>query len=169
MISKTFPAFGRFIIRNEIEAGEILEDDIFRDGIFTADDSFAFVWVYSKGLIRNVNVDTGVEMDRPAGYNNLDQPEPVGTWRAHVVEPTVVFCMPPVWVNAVSPPLIKQLRYFYLAAGQSIMLEHGTKLSLCDGKLRVGDKVIPSMRQVQVSNGDREALAIDDCYGILFP
>lgn len=169
MIQKTFPAFGHFIIRNDIEIGEVINDGEFRDGVFTCDENFSSVWVYSRGLIKTVEVNTGEERLRPAGYNNLSSPELQGTWRAVVLEPTVVFCLPPNGVNDTRPPLSKQLRYFHLAAGQSTTLEQGSKLSLFDGKLRVGDVELGGMRQVHVKSGDKAATALEDCYGVLFP
>lgn len=169
MIQKTFSAFGHFVIRNDISVGEVINDGDFQDGVFTADENYASVWVYSKGLIKNVEVNTGEERLRPAGYNNLDSPEPVGTWRASVIEPTVVFCLPPTGVNVTRPPLIRQLRYFHLGAGQSTTLAQWAKLSLFDGKLQVGDVVVGGMRQVHVKSGDKVATAVEDCYGVFFP
>jgi hypothetical protein len=169
MIQKTFPAFGFFIVRNDVDAGEVISDGDLVNGVFTADQNFACTWVYSKGLIRNTEVTTGEQRLRPAGYNNIESAEPVGTWRAEVIEPTVIFCIPPIAQNNVQPPLIKRLGYFHLPAGASTTLPNATKLSLCDGKLLVGGMEIRGMRQVQVKSRDVSVTAVEDCYGILFP
>ena len=169
MEQKTFPAFGYIVTRNIIAAGEVINDRDFSNGVFIVGPNFRTVWIYSKGLINNIEVNTGQEFACSAGYNNIQQAQPAGLWRAEVLEPTVVFCLPPDGVNNVEPPLNMRLTYFSLSAGQSTTLPQGTKLCLFAGELQVGSTVVQEMRQVEFKSGAKTVVASKTCYGAIFP
>lgn len=164
MKQKTFAAFGHYVIRNEIKAGEIINDDIYSNGIVNIKDSFDTCWLYTKGKVNQVNIATGETSVRSAGYCNINPRESIGLWRADFIEDSTVFCVPPK-----NNGLIESLNVFILAAGQSTTVPNGTKLSLCQGSISIGDKTVPEMRQIEFKNGSRVVLAVEDCYGFIFP
>lgn len=169
MEQKTFPAFGYFVIRNRINKGEIISDDLYLDGKVLVDDNFETCWLYTKGLVHQINVETQDVSIRAPGYCNAEIRETAGLWKAEFVEDSTVFCVPPQKKNPLHPPLVSLLKPFVLAAGQKHVLPQGTKLSLCQGKLSVGDTVINELRQIEFKTGSREVVAIEDCFGLIFP
>lgn len=169
MEQKTFPAFGYYVIRNKVAAGEIISDDTYVNGLVNIVTPFNICWLYTKGLVHNVNVATGEVSVRPPGYCNTDPKETAGVWRADFLEDSVVFCVPAQQSHTAARPLIDLLTPFILPAGQSTTLPQGTKLSLCQGSLLIGDNTIPALRQVELKTGERTVTAIEECYGLIFP
>lgn len=169
MEQKTFPAFGYFVIRNRIAKNEILNDDLYKNGEVLVGSDFNTCWLYTKGLVNQVNIQSGTVSVRAPGYCNATTKETEGVWRADFLQDSTVFCVPSQQKNPLDPLLIDQLQVFVLAAGQSATLTNGTKLSLCQGSLSVNSTTIPELRQIELKNGDRVVTAIEDCYGLIFP
>lgn len=169
MEQKTFPAFGHFIVKNDVEQGEVINDDFVKNGVFTADADFKQIWLQVSGKVRHVEVNTGESYDRLPGHCSLTTPEPVGKWRIEPLEPYTVFCIPYIGANATEPPLIKTLRLFSLDDGQSTVIPVNTKLSLCTGSLKVGGATLPPLRQIGFTSGDKTVTAVGKCWGFLFP
>lgn len=169
MEQKAFPAFGHYVVRNRLTKGEVLNDDLYTNGCVAVSVPFENCWFYTKGLVHQVNVETGETSVRGPGYCNTVTKEKVGVWRADFIEDSTVFCVPPQPSTKSNPLLIDQLQPFVLPAGQAATVPHGTKLSLCQGKLSINGMVIPEFRQVELKSGDRQVVAVEDCYGLIFP
>jgi hypothetical protein len=169
MEQKTFPAFGHYVVKNEIEQGEVINDDFIKKGVFTADADFKQIWLQISGRVRHVEVNTGESYVRLPGHCSLTTPEPVGKWRIEPLEPYTVFCIPYAGVNVTEPALIDTLQLFTLSDGESTTIPVGTKLSLCSGSLQVGDVTLPPLRQIGFSSGDKVVTAIGKCWGFIFP
>jgi hypothetical protein len=163
MTQKTYPAFDYIIIKNDIAAGEILNDDVFTDGVYTAGDNFSFAWVYTKGAARITEVNTGETRIKPTGYNNIAQPEPVGTWRTEIIEPMIAFCVPP------QGSLVPKLKFFSLAGGETTTLPVGCKLYVCSGSLTCAGRTVPAYRQLHIKTAATSVTANTQVYGIIFP
>jgi hypothetical protein len=164
-----YPAFGYYVVRNKIAAGEVITDDVFVDGLVDITVPFNICWFYTKGLVHNVNVSTGAVSVRTPGFCNAVTKETAGVWRADFLEESVVFCVPPQQPNPSVPPLVDLLVPLVLPAGQSTTIQQGTKLYVCQGLLTVGDKTVPSLRQLEFKNGSRTVTAVEDCFCLIFP
>jgi hypothetical protein len=171
METKTFPAFGFYVIRNKILAGEVITDDVFFNGLVEIKDGFDYCWLYTKGLVHNVCTATQEVSARAPGFCNAVTKEKPGVWRADFLQDSVVFCVPPQdnTTNPLAPKLIDVITPFVLQAGQTVTLPRGTKLSLCQGSISINGTTIPEMKQVEMKNGDRQVTAIEDAYGLIFP
>lgn len=169
MEQKAFPAFGHVVIRNQIAAGEIINDDIYLNGVVKVEVPFETCWFYTKGTVHQVNVDTGDVSVRGPGYCNAVTKEVAGTWRAEFIEDATVFCVPPSERHPMAAPLIDSLSVFQLSQGQSTVLLKGTKLALCQGRISVNGREIPQLRQIEVKSSDQTVTAVEDCYGLIFP
>lgn len=169
MDTKAFPAFGFVVIRHQIEKNEILNDELYDNGLVTITPRFDTCWLYTKGLVNQVNIDTKEISARTPGYCNAVIKEKAGTWRADFVEDSIVFCVPQPQPANSRALLIDSLQVFSLKAGQSTTLTQGTKLSLCQGQLKIGSTTIRDLRQIEFKSGSRLVTAIDDCFGLIFP
>jgi hypothetical protein len=169
MEQKTFPAFGHYVIRNRVAKGEVLNDELYTNGNVTITAPFDTCWLYTKGLVNQVNIETMEVSVRGPGYCNATTKEQDGVWRADFLEDSTVFCVPPTTTKKSPPLLIDELKPFVLRAGQNTTIPHGTKLSLCQGKLNINGAIIPELRQVEFKSGDRVVVAVEDCYGLIFP
>lgn len=168
MQQKTFPAFGYVVIRNEISAGELISDDLFTNGLVTITVPFSTCWFYTKGLVHNVNTETGEVSVRSPGFCNAVSKETTGVWRADFLEDSTVFCVPQPQGQK-SPLIIDQLQPFVLLAGSSTTIAQGIKLLVCQGQLDIGGVAIPEFRQVEFKSGDKMVTAVQDVYGLIFP
>jgi hypothetical protein len=169
METKAFPAFGYVVIRHQIEKNEILNDELYDNGLVTIAPPFDTCWLYTKGLVNQVNIDTQKVSVRGPGYCNALIKETAGVWRADFKEDSTVFCVPqPKPANPLIL-LIDNLQVFSLKAGQSTTLAQSTKLSLCQGQLKIGSATIRDLRQIEFKSGSRSVIAIEDCFGLIFP
>jgi hypothetical protein len=175
MIQTPFAAFGYVIIRDQFDVGDLLDDELFSDGIYTvfnpspfSDGRFGsiksgYTWVYTKGIMQHTNATTGQVQNRTAGFCNITTLETIGTIRTECIEAAEVFCVSPM-LNSPVPVT----SFFALLQGQATVLPLGTKLFLCAGELRTPDTTLVGPRQVTVSSGDVSVTATTDCYGLLF-
>lgn len=169
MDTKAFPAFGYTVIRHQILKNEVLNDEIYPDGLVNVTVPFETCWLYTKGLVNQVNIDTQEISVREPGFCNALIKETAGIWRADFKEDSTVFCVPqPKPANPLFL-LIDNLQVFSLKAGQSTTLAQGTKLSLCQGQLKIGSATIRDLRQIEFKSGSRSVTAIEDCFGLIFP
>jgi hypothetical protein len=171
METKTFPAFGFYVVRNRISAGEVISDDVFFDGKVKVVEPFDVCWLYTKGLVHNINIDTQEVSVRMPGFCNAVSKEKSGTWRADFLQDSTVFCLPPQRKDGSSsaPALVDLVSPFVLPAGQTTNLPQGTKLSLCQGRVSINGSVIPELRQIEVKTGERVVTAVEDSFGFIFP
>lgn len=169
MDTKAFPAFGCTIMRHRISKNEILNDDLYVDGLIKVTEPFEICWLYTKGLVHQVNVETQEVSVRAPGYCNAVVKETAGVWRADFKEDSIVFCIPqPLSTNPLRL-LIDTLQVFLLPAGESTTIAQGTKLSLCQGQLKIDSATVRDLRQIEFKSGDRTVTAIEDCFGLIFP
>ena len=179
MIQTPFAAFGYVIIRDQFDVGDLLNDELFSDGIYTvfnpspfSDGRFGsiksgYTWVYTKGVMQHTNATTGQIQNRTAGFCNITTVETVGTSRAECIEAAEVFCVSPM-ANQSNTPSVPVTSYFKLLQGETTTLPLGTKLFLCAGELQTPDTTLVGPRQVSVSSGDVSVTATTNCYGLLF-
>lgn len=174
------PAFGYIVLKNILPVGCEINDELicankysiqdpspFEDGNY-GNLGFGYTWLYTRGKMLHTNTSTGETVERVAGWSNLVTQEEVGTFSIAVVEPMVTFCLN-VQSNANRQPRIPVTQYFHLLAGEPCTLPQGTKLFFADGTLNINGSEISGPRQIRVASGDREVLAVSNCYGLLFP
>jgi len=173
-----YAAFGYVIIRNEVEVGHILHDELFKNNTFIITDprpnelgsygdaGCGYTWLYTRGKWKNTNLHTKESEVRGPGWCNLVTPGEPGIYFVEFIEPMVVFCVSPL-ANKNKLPKIPKMEYFYLAKNNTTTLVKGTKLFLADGTMTSGATVLTGTRQVSVSSGDISVTATSDCYGFL--
>jgi hypothetical protein len=171
-------AFGYVILKNEIDAGEILNDELFKDGKYIITDprpndfgkygdvGSGYTWLYTQGNLKHTNIYTNESEVRGPGWCNLVANVESGMYSAEILEPMVTFCVSPM-ANKDRLPKIPKMEYFYLAKNNTTTLVKGTKLFLADGTMTTGTTVLNGTRQVSVSSGDISVTATSDCYGFL--
>jgi len=169
MDTKAFPAFGYTVIRHQIAKNEVLNDELYADGLVSVAVPFETCWFYTKGLVNQVNVDTAEVSVRGPGYCNAIIKETAGVWRANFIEDSTVFCVPQPQPANPLLRLIDRLQVFLLPAEKSATLPQGTKLSLCQGQLKIDNLTIRDLRQIEFKSGSRTVVAIEDCFGLIFP
>ena len=80
MDTKAFPAFGYTVIRHQIRKNEVLNDEIYANGLVNVTVPFETCWLYTKGLVNQVNIDTQEVSVRGPGYCNALTKETVMRW-----------------------------------------------------------------------------------------
>lgn len=179
MKSKVYPAFGYLIARQFVKAGEIIEDEMLSNNIFVVHDAtpgakgkissigHGYVWFLCSGLHSYRNVNTGeIDLHEP-GWCNLVKPMSTGTFEFESITDSEFVCFAPT-LNKDRNPKIPDLEFVDMQEGESRLLPIGTKLYVLEGELFIGDKTIPSMRQVNVKNHSVEAIATRKTYGYIF-
>jgi hypothetical protein len=171
-------AFGYVILKNEIDAGEILNDELFKNGKYQISDSrpndlgkygdvgSGYTWLYTKGRLKHTNIYTDENQVRGPGWCNLVDTVESGLYSVEIIEPMVTFCVSPVG-NKDKLPKIPKMEYFHLAKDSTTILVKGTKLFLADGTMTSGTTVLTGTRQVSALSGDVSVTATSDCYGFL--
>lgn len=171
-------AFGYVIIKNEMDAGDILNDELFNNGKYIITDSTpndlgkygdvgsGYAWLYTRGRLKHTNVYTNESEVRGPGWCNLVSVVEPGVYSAEILEPMVTFCVSPI-PNKNRLPKIPKMEYFYLAKNSTTTLVVGAKLFLADGTMTAGATVLTGTRQVSVLSGDVIVTATSDCYGFL--
>jgi hypothetical protein len=180
MIVTPHAAFGYIILKNEVSAGETVDDNLikggslviynpstFEDGRFGDFDS-GCVWLYIQGDVRHTNIFTNEQKHRTRGYCNLETPEDVGFFKIDIMADTKMFCISPT-MNEEKTPRVPHVTFFKLLSGQSQELPAGTKLFLADGELSINGSNLTGARQIHVGSNARTATAVSDSYGFLFP
>jgi hypothetical protein len=181
MIQTPFAAFGYVVMRNQLGIGEVFNDELFTDGVYSVfkpspfyDGRFGainsgYTWVYTKGTMQHTNATTGHVQYRNAGFCNITTLETIGTTYAECTDAAEIFCVSPV-VNKDKIPSVPVTAFFELAQGSTTTLPLGTKLFLCSGELQTSDTTLVGPRQITVSSGDVVVTATtNNCYGLLFP
>jgi hypothetical protein len=170
--------FGWVIFETHVKAGTRGTDELFTEGEYVVrnpspfcDGEFGntgcgYTWLYTKGLCKVTNLDTGVVQLRGAGYCNIDTPELVGVNKTEVLEDLTVFCLCGT-SNAGKNPTVPVTKVFRLSQGESISLPANTKLFLASGRLDIYGTVL-STGQIRPKS-DVIASALDDCLGLVFP
>lgn len=166
MESKQFPAFDYVIIKNKIEAGEIIDDDTLEDNVYLYNENFLTVWLQTSGLSTHTNVSGEVQL-RSTGDSTISKPLMPGSNTIVFNEQSDVFCVSPI-ANKHKNPKVPPLDHFSLKAGQSVTLPLGTKLFLASGSLNLGGIIVDKIRQVELVTGARLCTANTDCLGLLF-
>jgi hypothetical protein len=160
---KPYAAFGYVLIKNTYIANEVVE--------VTVNDASISTFFWTKGGFKSINKATGEPMPdwvagdfvKPDDYIKND-PYIKGTFLQTPIGETIVWCYDPKLNRQFEPFLSK----FNLSDGITTSLPQGTKLFLCEGTLVIDGQEINSPTQVYLKNGDKEALAQGQCYGILF-
>jgi len=154
---KPYAAFGYVLIENTYTANEVVE--------VTVSDASAATFFWTKGRFQSVNKSTGQAVpDWVAGTFIKPDQYIKGTFVQTPIGETVVWCYDPKLNRQFEPSMSK----FDVSDTQTTLLTQGTKLFLCEGTIVIDGKQITAPTQVYVKNGDKEALAQGQCYGILF-
>lgn len=121
------------------------------------------LFLYTKGHVVISDLDTGaVVSDRWPGFWNKDKEDfSKPEWRLEIAPGTEVWCFD----GAVNNGVVPKAELFSLDADTSVELPAGTKLLLCAGVLRVGDKVITAPCQVRPSSS-KLVVAEQTCLGV---
>lgn len=179
MKAKAYPAFGYTILRTRLKVGEVINDEMMVNNLFTVDDTNtdhngsisgsngAYIWMLISGVHTYTDVNTGVVDRHERGWSNLIRPLQRGVYRFDVVEEGEYICVSPN-VNSRRSPATPNLEYFSLKPKQSKILPIGTKLYLVDGTLSIDGNEISGMRQISVKSADHTVTAISDCLGFIF-
>jgi hypothetical protein len=154
---KPYSAFGHVLIQNTYTANEAVE--------LTINDASISTFFGTKGKFQRVNKATGEPFpDWLAGSFVKPDEYIKETFILTPIGETIVWCYDPKLNRNFEPPMYK----FDLLDGQTNLFLQGTKLFLCEGALIIDGQTINSPTQVYFKNGDKEALAQGQCYGILF-
>jgi hypothetical protein len=179
MEAKAFPAFGYILLRTKLKAGEVVNDEMMNNNLFSVDNpapnvegsisgsNGAYIWMLLHGVHTYTDIATGSVDRHERGWCNLVRPLSVGMYQFDVVEDSEYICFSPR-VNHERTPVIPELEYFSLENGESRELPQGTKLYLLDGTLEVAGRDIPAMRQIRLSSGGRKVTAKGSCLGYIF-
>lgn len=154
---KAYAAFGYVLVKNTYPANEVVE--------VTVDDASTATFFWTRGKFHSILKDTGEQVpDWEAGTFINPSDYIKGTFIQTPPVETVVWCYEPKTNRGYTPPLSK----FELSDGGQSTLTLGTKLFLCEGALEINGNIIQSPTQILVKNGDKQAVARGQCYGILF-
>ena len=174
MISTVHPAFGYIIVKQQIPANTVINNDPAVDNIYTVTDvskfgqtTDGFIWLYTFGQTKITNIYTGEIQLRNPGYCNLVTPEKIGTFKKEIVEDAVIFCLSGRTNDKKLP--LPTLQYFSLTAGSKTELNPNTKLFLADGSITVDDQTFAGPKQIKVGDIAKEIIANTQCYGYIFP
>lgn len=179
MDAKPFPAFGYVILKTKLKAGEVINDEMMQSNLFSIDNNSpdhngsvsgsngSYIWMMLKGIHTYTNINTGEVYRHERGWCNLNQDLKVGMYEFAVVEDSEYICFSPR-VNQNRTPTIPKLEYFHLNDGEVCELKKDTKLYLLDGSLDISGVKIPSMRQINLSSGNKLVKAFGDCLGYIF-
>lgn len=166
MKQKAFPAFGYFILKNDISSGEVVNDDTLRGNTYVNDENFLTVWLQIAGQATDTN-ESGETQLRVAGDSTLSKPLMPGKNQLVFDTDMVIFCVSPS-ANAQKNPVVPVLQPFSLLAGQTVTLPVGSRLFLADGKLSIGGVEVSGTRQISFSIDDKVCTAQTNCLGFLF-
>lgn len=174
-----YSAFGYIILRNECDVGDIINDAILKNNVYSvlrpshledgnySDQGCGYSFLYCAGKLKVTNIYSGAVEERTAGWSNINQPEKVGFYLIEFLEPFVGYCISPN-ENAEKKPKIPNTSVFSLKAGESTTLSVGTNLFFGYGKLKIGTKEVSNPGQVTISTNDVLVEALEDSYGLFF-
>lgn len=167
-------AFGYLISRHVFEAGEWPETSyIDETGAFNTHDSHN-IWFTTQGGWTYTEVNTGVvNYFGPGTYIDVSwDPEKRmihGTWRMRADANTVTYCLD-VGHEIINKDLdLAAVKMLVMDAGETRIIPKDTKLFLCDGTLSINDVEYKGTRQIAFRAGDREVIALTNCYGYIIP
>lgn len=175
-----YAAFGYVILRNECEVGDVINDEVLKNNVYTVqrpshleDGNYSglghgYSHLYCAGKVKVTNTYTGEVHERLPGWSNIQRPETVGSFLIEFLEPYVAYCISPV-INAGKTPRIPNTEVFALKAGESTNLSVGTNLFFGYGKIKIGQKEFSSPGQIKISTSDVVVEAFEDSYGLIFP
>jgi hypothetical protein len=179
MEAKAFPAFGYVLLRTKLKAGEVVNDEMMTNNLFSVDNptpdatgsisgsSGAYIWMLLHGVHTYTDVATGKVDRHERGWCNLVRPLSVGMYEFAVIEDSEYICLSPR-ANHERTPVTPELEYFALESGESCELPQGTKLYLLDGALDVAGRDVPAMRQIHLASGRHKVTAKGSCLGYIF-
>ena len=159
-------SFGLTAIITTFEKNEIVTADPLINNTYTVYENFGYVWMHTKGTDILVNTKTNETIERAPGCNLIDNPLPLGEWRATVPEDVQVVCYSP-FNNPGKTPLNTFLEPVVINVGGSKQMPHMTKFFLASGDIQVGGKNINGPKQVLMKTGDVTVVALTDVYGFI--
>jgi hypothetical protein len=179
MDGKGYPAFGYVLVRTKLKAGEVVNDEMMTNNVFTVEDpqpgangnisglGAGYVWFLCSGVHSYRDLATGVKDIHETGWCNLVKPMHAGSFEFASETDSEYVCFSPV-LNAARKPVLPEIEFVEMEAGQQRLFPVGTKLYILDGELSINGKTFPSMRQVHVKSGDVSALANKKTWGYIF-
>jgi hypothetical protein len=179
MKSQPYAAFGYVLMRVYPDVGQVVTEDALTNNIFTVqngapgvggnvnDVGCGYVWFLCKGKQSYKNLETGQIIVHEAGWTNLTDPTPPGTYEVQFLTPSEHICFSPLG-NSDRTPKIPELEFVEMEQGATRTFPVGTKLYVLEGELQINGNTIPSMRQVRVSSSDVQATAAKKTWGFIF-
>lgn len=174
-----YPAFGYVLARNWLPAGEVFSDEIMTNNVFTVQDPTpgangnisntgkSYVWFLASGQHTYRNLVTGeIDVHEP-GWCNLVRKMSVGAFEFQSTKDSEYVCFSPV-LNAARTPIIPDLEFVEIEAGETASFPVGTKLYVLEGEIEINGKSVVSMRQVHVTTSNITAKAKRKTYAYIF-
>jgi hypothetical protein len=144
--------FGHILFCNDYNDGEHV-----KVLIYTTSNNTMFA-------VQGFETRDGVKSHEAGDLVKSNKEIPAGTYAAVMRDNYRVWCYSPFWNKGQDPELEKLI----VDAGEEKTLLSGTKLFLCAGTLKVGNSDITGPAQIRIKN-DEAVIAVDQCYGLLFP
>lgn len=182
MKQKVFRAFGYIVTRTDLEPGEGVSDEFADHNTFisngpanvnlTKDEYdpkiFNHIWVITRGKCVTTVRDTGQKIFRTPGFNTLQHTDTwplVGTLDTEVLDDMRLFCISPLH-NINRTPVVPDVSFFSLKAGDKYEVLGQTKLFFCDGELVFNGINVSETSQLIIGSG--HILATKDSFGLVF-
>jgi len=155
MKQKPFSCFGYVLLANYYEKDFVFD-------VETSSDSETVLY-FVKGHVVGRNKATGevAAQHFPGTFltNHIDM-----LYSTTAMEDTICFCFDPK-TNKGYLPTIKK---FELSAGNFTNMPNGTKIFLCEGTVRIGDKEFTGPYQIRLNTGEKRFTASSNVYGLIF-
>lgn len=166
MKSAIYRSFGLVAVITTFEKGETITVDPMVNNTYTVYENFGYVWMHTKGTDILVNTATGETVERAPGCNLIDNPLPLGEWKATVPEDVEVVCYSP-FNNPGKAPLSTLLEPVVISAGGSKQMPQMTQFFLASGDIQIDEKLFSGPKQLRMKTGDTTVTAVTNVYGFI--
>jgi hypothetical protein len=166
MKSAAYRSFGLVAVITTFPKGANITIDPMVNNTYTVYENFGYVWMHTKGTDILVNTSTGETAERAPGCNLIDNPLPLGEWRATIPEDIEVVCYSPA-NNSDKVPLRALLEPVVIPAGGNKQMPQMTQFFLAAGDIQIGEKLISGPKPVRMKTGDVIVTAVTDVYGFI--
>jgi hypothetical protein len=182
MEQKVFRAFGYVVTRTDLEPGEGVSDEFANHNTFASNGPanvnltkeeydpkvFNHIWVITRGKCVTTVRDTGQKIFRTPGFNTLHHTDTwplVGVLDTEVLDKMRLFCISPLHnINRV--PVVPDVSFFSIKAGEHFEFLDRTKLFFCDGEIVFKGITISESSQIIMDGGTLSATK--DSFGLVF-
>lgn len=148
-----YACFGHVIFLNEAEDGEVVNVVI-----PTTSNNTMFI-------VQGFETRDGKISENTGSFKKSNREIKPETYTAVYKDNYNVWCYSPPWNKGRDV----DLKNIILDPGQTMVFPVDTKLFLCNGTLKIDDKEVRGPAQIRIKTADQKLIAIDKCYGLLFP